>query len=158
MGADEFEDIYDQRCEYKSEVVKYLESMVRCLTSPISISVPDKSLHKQIYMVEDALYQIRMGLMELVWDQAGEVLIASEVVKLETITLAEWADRLYSAAKRVEKDAMLRKNTKNADHYLNIANKINETVLGARKKNYKSHDEVNEENAETSPVARLGPR
>ena len=36
MGAYDFEEIYDQRCEYKSEVVKYLESRLRSLTSPSS--------------------------------------------------------------------------------------------------------------------------
>ena len=91
-------------------------------------------MNKQVYMTEDILHQIRMDLMELVWNQVGEVLIASEVVKLKTIALAEWADRLYSTAKRVERDEMLRKNTANADHWLNIANRINEAVLGARKK------------------------
>ena len=112
MDAYDFEEIYDRRYEYKSEVVKFWESRLRSLTSPASLAIRDKNRHKQIYITEDILYKIRMGLMELVWDQAGEILIANEVVKLETIDLAEWADRLYCAAKRVEGDAILRKTQK----------------------------------------------
>ena len=132
MGADDFRDIYRKRFEYKQEVVRHLEYCISFLSSEPSISI-----NKQLYMAEDILHQIRMDLMELVWNQVGEVLIASEVVKLKTIALAEWADRLYSTAKRVERDEMLRKNTANADHWLKIANRIDEVLLGAKNNNKK---------------------
>ena len=43
---------------------------------------------KQVYRIEDLLHQIRLDLIETVWVQAGELLIASEVKKIKTIALA----------------------------------------------------------------------
>jgi hypothetical protein len=92
---------------------------------------------KQIYITEDLLYQIRLDLIETVWVQAGEVLIASEVVKLKTIALAEWADRLYLAAKRIEKNEALKKDITNPDHWMNIADCANKILIKAQENNGK---------------------
>ena len=75
---------------------------------------------KQLYVAEDLLHQIRLHLIET-----------------ETIALAEWTDRLYLTAKRVERDRVLRKSTANADHWLKIADWTSKILIKARKNNGK---------------------
>ena len=136
MGSDEFEDIYERKFQYKQEVVEYLEMCIKHYAEG-QRQHPRYTTAKQLYVAEDLLHQIRLDLIETVWVQAGEVLIASEVVKLKTIALAEWADRLYLTAKRVERDRVLRKSTANADHWLKIADWASKILIKARKNNAK---------------------
>ena len=86
--------------------------------------------------------------MELVWEQADEEIDATEVARISTFHLAKWVHRKYCAARRKERDMSVREEVPNVEFYLNIANKISETVAGARQKYNKPDDEV--EVAETS--------
>ena len=102
MGSEEFEELCERGFEYKQDVVAHLERDMKGLADAFR-QYPTTDIAKQVYRIEDLLHQIRLDLIETVWVQAGELLIASQVKKLRTIALAEWTDRLYLVAKRIEK-------------------------------------------------------
>ena len=139
MWSEEFKEIYERKFQYKQEVVAHLEM---CMKHHVGEQRqhPRHITAKQIYITEDLLYQIRLDLIETVWVQAGEVLIDSEVKKLKTIALAEWTDRLYLVAKRIEIKEALKKGSsdvKNLDHWMNIADWANKIWIKAQENNEK---------------------